>query len=137
MDATYLIQMRNVNQLMDLKKAHCACEVHQADREINLLYQLRLPNASTNRDVIRRVLQEMPHGFSAVISSCQQIIGTAVACELHLYEVVPTEAGTFEAVKKSCVKQPHDTIMTFLVHLLCMYAVTRKDSIPSLVFLLM
>ena len=49
MDATYFTQMRGVNQLMDLKKAHCACEVQQADREINLLYQRRLPNSSTNR----------------------------------------------------------------------------------------
>ena len=71
MDATYLTQMRGVNQLMDLKKAHCACEVHQADREINLLYQLRLPSSSTNREIIRKVLQEMPHGSSTVISSCQ------------------------------------------------------------------
>ena len=50
---------------------------HHADREINLLYQLRLPNSSTNRQVIRKVLQEMPHGVSAVISSYQQIMGTA------------------------------------------------------------
>ena len=100
MDATYLTQMRGVNQLMDLKK-----------RPIVLVkYQLRLPNSSTNREVIRKVLQEMPHGFSAVISSCQQIIGTTAACELHLYEVVPTSTGIFEAVKTSCVKQPHDTI---------------------------
>ena len=52
----------------------------------------------------------MPHGFFAVISSCQQIIGPAAACELYLYEVVPTTPGTFQAVKTSCVKHPHDTI---------------------------
>ena len=42
----------------------------------------------------------MPQLFSAVLSSCQHIIGTAEACELFHYEVTPTNDGTFEAVNK-------------------------------------
>ena len=76
-------------ELGDIKKTYCQCEVHQEDREINLLYQLKLHNTAGNRQLISRVMKAKPLGFTAVISSCQQIIGTASKCSLLLYEVTP------------------------------------------------
>ena len=94
-------------ELGDLKKTYCQCMTHQEDREINLLYQLRLHNTAENRQLINRVMKAKPLGFTAVISSCQQIIGTASKCNQLLYEVTPTTAGTFEAVEQHCRPQPH------------------------------
>ena len=94
-------------ELGDLKKTYCQCNTHQEDREINLLYQLKLHNTAENRQLISRVMEAKPLGFTAVISSCQQIIGTASKCNLLLYEVTPTTAGTFEAVEQFCRPQPH------------------------------
>ena len=77
----------------------------------------------------------MPNGFSAVISSCQQIIGTAGACELHLYEVVPSTAGSSEAVKTSCVKQPHVTIKDAYIDFSgtsFMYACCNKEGVHTI-----
>ena len=98
-EVNYQTRLKKLNQLADLKKAYCACQVHQEDRVINLLYQLKLPNTSENRELIHQLLEEQPQGFSAVISSCQQIIGTANTCELILYEITSSNDGTFEAVK--------------------------------------
>ena len=70
--------------LGDLKKTYCQCEVHQQDREVNLLYQLNLPNTTKNRQLITSVMKAKPQGFTAVISSCQQIIGTASQLEAPL-----------------------------------------------------
>ena len=97
----------NLCTLGDLKKTYCQCEIHQQDREVNLLYQLNLPNTTENRQLITSVMKAKPQGFTAVISSCQQIIGTASQCNLLLYEVTPTMAGTFEAVEQHCRQQPH------------------------------
>ena len=36
-----LTKMKYLEHLADLKRAFCACEVHQTDREVNLLYQLK------------------------------------------------------------------------------------------------
>ena len=96
-----------VLQLGDLKKTHCQCQVHSEDREVNLLYQLKLHNTCGNRQLVNRVLQANPQGFTALISSCLQIIGTSSQCNLLLYEVTPTTAGTFEAVELNCKQQPH------------------------------
>ena len=85
-----------IMELGDLKKSHCQCQEHQEDREVNLLYQLKLHNTVGNRHLINRVLEARPLGFTALISSCQQIIGTASQCNLLQYEVTPTTAGTFE-----------------------------------------
>ena len=96
-----------VLELGDLKKTHCQCQVHREDRETNLLYQLKLHNTCGNRELVNRVLQAKPSGFTALISSCMQIIGTSSQCNLLLYEVTPTTAGTFEAVELHCRPQPH------------------------------
>ena len=94
-------------ELADLKKTYCQCETHQEDREVNLLYQLKLYNTAENRQLISRVMAAKPLGFTAVVSSCQQIIRTASKCSLLLYKVTPTNAGTFEAVEQNCRPQPH------------------------------
>ena len=99
-----------LKELGDLKKTYCQCEMHQQDREVNLLYQLKLPNTEKNRYIINAVMKAQPLGFTAVISSCQQIIGTANACELLLYEVTPTQSGTFEAVQLCSRPQPHQQV---------------------------
>ena len=109
-EVNYHIRGKKMDHLADFKKAYCACETHQEDRVINLLYQLKLPNTSPNRKLIQQVLREQPHGFSAVISSCQQIIGTGSTCELILYEITSSYDGTFEAVKQASRKQPHTTV---------------------------
>ena len=92
--------------LGDLKKTYCQCQVHQEDREINLLHQLKVPNTCENRQLVNRILQAKPLGFTALISSCMQIIGTSSQCNLLLYEVTPTTAGTFTAVEQHCRPQP-------------------------------
>ena len=97
-------------ELGDLKKTYCQCRAQQEDRETNLLYQLKLHNTVGNRQLISRVLQAKPLGFTALISSCQQIIGTASQCNLLQYEVTPTTAGTFEAVEQFCRPQPHNQV---------------------------
>ena len=109
-ETNYQTRLRKLEQLADLKKAYCACEIHQDDREINLLYQLKLPNTSENKRLIHQILQEQPHGFSAVVYSCHQIIGTANVCELILYEITSSNDGTFEAVQQASRKQPHTTV---------------------------
>ena len=96
-----------VLELSDLKKSYCRCKVHQEDRETNLLYQLQLHNTRENRKLVNRILQTKPSGFTALISSCMQIIGTSSQCNLLLYEATPTTAGTFEAVELHCRPQPH------------------------------
>ena len=96
-----------VLELGDLKKTHCQCQVHREDRETNLLYQMKLHNTCGNRELVSRVLQSKPLGFTALISSCMQIIGTSSQCELLLYEVKPTTAGTFKTVELSSRPQPH------------------------------
>ena len=101
---------RKLKELGDLKKTYTQCEMHQQDREVNLLYQLRLPNTEKNRYIINAVMKAQPLGFTAVISSCQQIIGTANACELLLYEVTPTQSGTFKAVQQCSRPQPHQQV---------------------------
>ena len=58
-------------------------------------------------ELVNRVLQAKPSGFTALISSCMQIIGTSSQCNLLLYEVTPTTAGTFEAVELHCRPQSH------------------------------
>ena len=55
-------------------------------------------------------MKAQPLGFTAVISSCQQIIGTANVCELLLYEVTPTQSGTFKAVQQCSRPQPHQQV---------------------------
>ena len=109
-EVNYHTRLMKLEHLADLKKAYCACEVHQTDRAINLLYQLKLPNTSENRKLIHKILKEQPQGFSAIISSCQQIIGTANVCELILYEVTSLNDGTYEAVHQVSRKQPHTTV---------------------------
>ena len=101
---------KKLQQLADLKKAYCACETHQEDRVLNLFYQLKLHNTSENRKHIHTILQEQPQGFSEVVSSCQQIIGTSNTCELILYEVTSSNDGTFEAVKQTSRKQAYTTV---------------------------
>ena len=101
---------KKLQHLTDLKKAYCTCETHQEDRVLNLLYQLELHNTSESRKLIHKILQKEPQGFSAVVSSCQQIIGTSNTCELILYEVTSSKDGTFEAVKQASRKQPHPTV---------------------------
>ena len=96
-----------VLELGDLKKTHCQCQVHREDRETNLLYQMKLHNTCGNRELVNRVLQSKPLGFTALISSCMQIIGTSSQCELLQYEVKPTTAGTFKTVQLSSRPQPH------------------------------
>ena len=96
-----------VLELGDLKKTYCQCQVHREDRETNLLYQLNLHNTCGNRQLVSRVLLAKPSGFTALVSSCMQIIGTSSQCNLLLYEVTPTTAGTFEAVELHCRPQPH------------------------------
>ena len=99
-----------VLELGDLKKTHCQCQVHREDRETNLLYQMKLHNTCGNRELVSKVLQSKPIGFTALISSCMQIIGTSSQCELLQYEVKPTRAGTFEAVELNSRPQPHTQI---------------------------
>ena len=105
-------------ELGDLKKTYCQCDIHQQDRENCLLYQLNLPSTAENMQLICRIIKAKPQGFTAVISSRQQIIGTASQCSLLLYEVTPTKAGTFEAVEQHCRPQPHlhvkDTFFDYL-----------------------
>ena len=96
-----------VLELGDLKKSYCQCKIHQEDRETNLLYQLKLHNTCGNRKLVNRILKSKPFGFTALISSCMQIIGTSSQCNLLLYEVTPTTAGTFEAVELHSRPQPH------------------------------
>ena len=96
-----------VLELGDLKKNFCQCIIHQEDREVNLLYQLKLHNTGGNRELAQRVLKSKPLGFPALISSCKQINGTPSQCNLLLYEVTPTTAGTFQAVEQHCKPQPH------------------------------
>ena len=113
-----------VLQLGDLKKTHCQCQVHREDRETNLLYQLKLHNTCGNRDLVSKILRSKPLGFSALISSCKQIIGTANQCQLLQYEVKPTTAGTFEATEVNSKQQPHNQMKAdysdisgdFLIH---------------------
>ena len=144
LNITNLTKMKHLEHLADLKRTFCACEVHKSDWEINLnlLYQLKLPNTVENRQVIKQVLQSMPQGFSAVVSSCPQIIGTAGACELFHYEATPTNDGTFEAVMKSSIKQPYVTIKDAYIDFSgtsFVYLCTnkeRKRSTPSPIFLL-
>ena len=97
-----------VLELGDLKKTYCQCHVHREDRETNLLYQLNLHNTCGNRQLVNRVLLAKPSGFTALISSCMQIIGTSSQCNLLLYEVKPTTAGTFKVVELQSRPQPHD-----------------------------
>ena len=97
-------------ELGDLKKTYYQCRAHQEDRETNLLYQLKLHNTVGNRQLISRVLQAKPLGFTALVSFHQQIIGTASQCNLLQYEVTPTTAGTFEAVEQFCRPQPHNQV---------------------------
>ena len=52
----------------DLKKANCMCAVHQMNREVNLLCELKLPNTLENRTVIRQGLKFRPHGFTSLVS---------------------------------------------------------------------
>ena len=113
-----------VLQLGDLKKTHCQCQTHREDRETNLLYQLKLHNTCGNRELVSKILQSKPLGFSALISSCNQIIGTSSQCQLLQYEVKPTAAGTFEATEVNNNPQPHsqmkadykDISGNFLIH---------------------
>ena len=79
----------------DLKRANCMCAVHQMNREVNLLYGLKLPNTLENRTVIKQGLKFMPQGFTMLVSSCQQITGSANVCELIEYEVTPNGDATF------------------------------------------
>ena len=109
-EVNYQTRLRKLEHLADLKKAYCACEIHQEDRVINLLYQLKLHNTSDNRKLIHKILKEQPQGFSAVVSSCLQIIGMANTCELILYEITSLNDGTFEAVQQASRKQPHTTV---------------------------
>ena len=90
-------------ELGDLKKNFCQCIIHQEDREVNLLYQLKLHNTGGNRELAKRVLKSKPLGFPALISSCKQVNGTPSQCNLLLYEVTPTTAGTFKAVEQHCM----------------------------------
>ena len=54
-----------------------------------------------------KILQSKPLGFSALISSCTQIIGSSSQCTLLQYEVKPTAAGSFEATEVNSRPQPH------------------------------
>ena len=110
MDSTYLNRVHKILHLGDLKKANCTCTVHQMDRGINLLYGLKLPNTLENRTVIQQGLKQMPQGFNAVISSCQQITGTASVCELIEYAVTPNGDGSFQVEQLAFYKQPHTAI---------------------------
>ena len=95
MDSNYYTRIQKLQHLSDLKKANCTCAVHQTNREVNLLYGLKLPNTIKNRTVIQQGLKFMPQGFTALVSSCQQITGSASVCELIEYEVTPNGDGTF------------------------------------------
>ena len=106
-DAPLQTIWEQVLELGDLKKTHCQCQVHREDRETNLLYQLQLHNTCGNRELVSKVLQSKPLGFTALISSCMQIIGTSSQCELLQYEVKPTTAGTFKTEELSSSPQPH------------------------------
>ena len=95
MDSTYNARVEKLQHLSDLKKANCMCEVHQMNREVNLLYGLKLPNTLENRTVIKQGLKFMPQGFTTLVRSCQQITGSASVCELIEYDITPNGDETF------------------------------------------
>ena len=110
MDSNYYTRIQKLQHLGDLKKANCTCAVHQMDREINLLYGLKLPNTLENWTVIQQGLKFMPQGFTVLVSSCQQFTGTASVCELIEYEVTPNGDGTFRVEQLAFCKHPHSAI---------------------------
>ena len=110
MDSTYNARVEKLQHLSDLKKANCMCAVHQMNREVNLLYGLKLPNTLKNRTVIKQGLKFMPQGFTTLVSSCQQITGSASVCELIEYEVTPNGDGTFRVEHLAYCEQPHGAI---------------------------
>ena len=52
----------------------------------------------------------MPNGFTMLVSSCQQITGSASVCELIEYGILPNGDGTFHVNKFYSCEQPHDAI---------------------------
>ena len=106
-DAPITTIWKKIEELADLKRTYCQCQEHKDDRETNLLYQLNMHNSGGNRELVNRVLESRPLGFTALISSCNQIIGTSSQCNLLLYEVKPSKAGTFEVKELQCRPQPH------------------------------
>ena len=53
MDSNYYTKIQKLQHLGDLKKANCTCAVHQMDREINLLFRLRLHFGEQDSDSTR------------------------------------------------------------------------------------